>query len=623
MQNQITSAGLRRLPTIRLFLPLLIGATCLWLVQRQLGSGAIAEIGTALTRLSIAQWGLAALATVVSFWAVGQYDVLIHRHYDTGYGAKPASVAGTASIALGQVLGMGLFVGALARWRMLPGLSPAKATRITLAVTGWFFFGLIGVIAVTALVSPVRILPGAAAILILFSLCFIILRAFLNPALTLFGRRFDLLPLPAMLLFPVFALMDTLCAAGALWVLMPQGIDIAYTLLFPAFLVALTAALVTGTPGGVGPFELALLAFLPTWPETEIMAGVVAFRLIYYALPGVIAMAVLCRPFGAPGSVRQCDLHPLAAGDLQAVKRSELGVSRQNGAHALTSAGATLAVATTPQAQIALFDPLHGDAAKALPALVAHARDSNRVAMIYKASARQAARCRRAGMKAVHIADEMVLNPREFTTDGPAFRQLRRKLRQAAKAGVTIREVPALPVPQMRAIDAEWQARNGAALGFSMGVFCPNYLRHQQVFLAYCQDVLVGFVSFHRSEQELCLDIMRTGADAPDGTMYLLIHAAIEKAAGAGHARLSLAALPPRRNTGLLRRWGFGAGRRGGLDRFKSSFGTRREALYALAPNWPAMALALIDVVRAVHQPDTSFIHTDDEDYEFAPMRQT
>lgn len=623
MQNQMTGADLRRWPVVKLCLPLLIGVVCLWLVQRQMGADAIPEIGRALTRLSAGQWALAALATAISFWAVGQYDVLIHRHYGTGYDARSSAVSGGAAIALGQVLGMGVFVGALVRWRLLPAVPPSQAARITLSVTGWFFFGLIGVIAVTALIGPVRFLPDMAAYIIIISLIFIMVRAFLNPTLSLFGRRFELLPLRAMLLFPIFALIDTLCAAGALWILMPPDLALDYALLFPAFLLALTAALVTGTPGGVGPFELTLLTLLSTWPETDVMAGVVAFRLIYYALPGVIAMVILWRPFAAPSAAPRQHEPARAETDLRGATRAELGVSRQNGVRTLRCAGTTLAVATTPQAKVALFDPLCGAADQAVPALLSAARQSNRTALIYKASARHAARCRREGMKALHLCDDMIINPTRFTTSGPAFRQLRRKLRQAGKAGVTIRQVTILPVAHMRALDAEWQARTGPARGFSMGVFCPRYLQHQQVFVAYHQDVPVGFVSFHASEHEICLDLMRTGADAPDGTMYMLIHAAIEQAAREGRTRLSLAALPPRRHRNPVLRWITGFGDLTGLCRFKTCFGARREPLYALSPSWTGMMLALADVALAIHRPNTNSIHTDHEDYEFASISQT
>ena len=622
MQNQTTRPRSCRWHVLKAALSLSIATICLWLLHRQLGSGALSNVGSALTQLSFAKWALAALAATVSFWAIGQYDVLIHRHLDTGYDASRARIAGCASIALGQLLGLGIFVGALARWRMLPSLGPARATRLTLLVTGWFFFGLIGVFALVTLFGSIALVPGQAAVFIAFFIFLIMLRSFLNPSLSFFGKQVELLSLRALLSFLCLALIDTSCAAAALWILMPAGADIAFSLLFPAYLAALTGALVTGTPGGVGPFELILLAFLPIWPEAEVMTGIVAFRLVYYALPGLIAMIVLFRPLGV-ALKRPALPAPISARDLLQAPRADLCVCRQNGARVLTGGGAIMAAATTPQAKIALFDPLSGWADAAVPALLLEARNANRTALIYKASARHAARCRRTGLKALHICDDLVLNPCAFSTEGPRFRQLRRKLRQAQKAGVLVHRAASLPIPHMRAIDAEWQAVSGPAHGFSMGVFCPDYLRQQQVFLAYHDDVLVGFVSFNISARELSLDLMRAGADAPDGTMYLLIHAAIKQAAQDGRRRLTLAALPPQNGPNALIHLFSRNFTRNGLRRFKTCFGPRREPLYALAPSWPGMALALADVARAVRQPDANSVHIDDEDYEFAPIRQT
>ncbi|WP_299844054.1 phosphatidylglycerol lysyltransferase domain-containing protein [uncultured Roseovarius sp.] len=622
MQYVTNSLRRRALPVSKIILPLAIAGICLWVLHQRLDAGAMNEIGSALQQLNMRQWVLAALATGVSFWAIGRYDVIIHRHIGTGCSPRQAGIVGAASIALGQLLGMGAVVGALVRWRMLKGISAAQATRIALTVTGWFFFGLIGVFALVSLVGPVVILPEMAAFLVILSLIAIALRSFLNPELTLFGRCFRLLSLPALGGILTLTLIDTAAAALALWILMPQGFDAGFAILFPVYLAALTAALITGTPGGVGPFELSLLVFLPHWPEAELMSGIVAFRLVYYAVPAVIAMMVLCKSFPACRPAEQ-----MATGITETLianaPRAETGVCRQNGASLISSGRTTLAVTKTHQAQIALFDPLRGKTRDALGPLKAVARGSNRCAMIYKASGRHAAACRQGGWKVFHIADEAVLNPVMFTLEGPALRQLRRKLRQADRASIIARRAGDLPVHHMRAIDAEWQARSGHARGFSMGVFCPDYLRHRRVYLAYHEDVIVGFVSFHVSAGEICLDLMRTGADAPDGTMHALIMAAISEAATEGRTRLSLAALPPRSHKNLvfsviLRRF-----TDAGLSRFKTCFAPVRVPLYALSPSWPGMALALLDVARAVHLPNANPAHTHNEDYEFAPHRQT
>lgn len=623
MQHSIATVGRRVLPVSRALAPLLVGFVCLWLLQARLGPGALTAIGPSLAELGAGQWAAAMLATAVSFWALGRYDVVIHRHAGTPCPSRHAAVTGAASIALGQVLGFGLVVGALVRWRMLPGLGAGSAARVALSVTGWFFFALAAIVSATLLAGGAGPLTALLAGGTLLCLAAIALRAFLDPVLTIFGRRFRLLSLPAIARILWLGLIDTGAAAIALWVLLPAGTEIGLALIFPAYLAALTAALVTGTPGGVGPFELVLLATLPTLPEAELMAGVVAFRLVYYALPAILALAILWRPFPAVARGARPPMPPLGEAALKGAHRSEAGLARQNGARALSATGGVLAVASLPQTEVALFDPVSGDGAGTMRALCALARRGNRAALVYKATARHAARLRRQGMKALHVADEAVLDPQGFSTAGADRRQLRRKLRQAAKEGITAERAVTLPLAQMRAIDAEWQARNGPARGFSMGVFSAEYLYHQRVYLARCQDVPVAFASFHVSDHELCLDLMRMGADAPDGTMHALIVAALEDAAQEGRRRLSLAALPPARAANPAVAWAATRFGGPGLTRFKMAFAPRRVPLYALAPSWPGMVLALADIARAVHRGNPIAPHADDEEYEFASPHQT
>lgn len=100
----------------------------------------------------------------------------------------------------------------------------------------------------------------------------------------------------------------------------------------------------------------------------------------------------------------------------------------------------------------------------------------------------------------LRIAEEAVLNPMTFSEDGSSRRQLRRKLRQASKAGVEVRAAaPHLPLDQMARVDQAWQHCHGSALGTTMGRFEPVYLSHQQVFLAWKDHEIIGFVSFHVS----------------------------------------------------------------------------------------------------------------------------
>ena len=631
VQKQLAIVKQRIWPVSKAMLPLFIGAACLWLLKDRLTAQTMASIIPTLKTLPAQQWLTGLLATCVSFWALGRYDVIIHRHFNTGCPAHRASVVGAASIAVGQVVGMGVVTGALVRWRMLPELSVARAGKIALTVALSFFMGFGFTAAIISLVFAVKFVPAYIAYAYIVLFLFIVLASVLHPLKTPFLRQLRLPTLPAITGILVLTLIDTTAAAFALYALMPETAGIGFSLLLPAYLAALTAALITGTPGGVGPFELTLLALLPGAPEADVMAGIVAFRLIYYALPALIAAIVLFRPYEekAPRHAAPRLSAPSTAGaEFTAGLRSEAGVCRQNNGRILHSGGARLAVASTPQTETAMFDPLTGRPGFDPAGLLRLAKNQNKVACFYKLSGRYAARLRHQGLKILRIADEAVLDPGRFSLEGSQFRQLRRKLSKAKKAGVSVALAQSLPLPEMAKIDGEWQNNNGPARGFSMGRFCPEYLRHQRVYIARQGLEVIAYISFHVGADELCLDLMRSASCAPDGTMHQLIVTALEDAATEGYPRLSLAAMPPvisgRSMIGDFHQWVITWLSGGpGLNQFKTCFKPRLEPLYAAAKSWPAMTLALIDISRAIHHPGTNPAQKDHEELGFARARES
>jgi phosphatidylglycerol lysyltransferase len=136
-----------------------------------------------------------------------------------------------------------------------------------------------------------------------------------------------------------------------------------------------------------------------------------------------------------------------------------------------------------------------------------------------------------------------------------------------------------------------------------MGRFAPFYVGAQRVWLARAGGRIVAFATFHEGGAEWVLDLMRWDAGAPDGTMHALVARATGDAAGAGVGRVSLAALPCPPRCGPARRLFLRLGGAEGLARFKSAFAPRAETLYIAAPSWPALGLALADILRAVHRP--------------------
>ncbi len=619
---------------VRVAAPFGLGAICIWIFASQVEDGAFAGLGSGMAQLSAWQWLGALLATAASFAALGQYDVILHRHLRTDLPSAQARISGAAAIAIGQTVGLGVISGALVRWRLLPGLSLVQATKLATGVAVTFLIGLCFAMGLAALFAPRGLFPPAlpALLLLVFSVSGILV--FLHPRIRLKALTLRMPSLCALGAIAGLTLIDTLGAALALWCLMPDGMAVSFAALLPIYMIALGAALLSGTPGGLGPFELVLVALLPQVPDTELLSAIVAFRLVYYALPAVLAGALLMRPLPAglrPGTIRR----PLSEADLSGPCMAEAGLCRQSGAEIVALGTVRLPVIRPGQTLCLLFGPLAapGPAGlrNALTLLRRHAGQESLVPLVYKADARLAATARRLGWRAMHVADDMVLRPAGFRPEGRAYRQLRRKLRQADQAGVSVARGARLPWAAMRETDAAWQARQGTARGMTMGRFCPVYLSHQAVFIARRNGRVIGFASFHTGRRDWCLDLMRTADDAPEGTMHALITDGIAAAREAGVAQLSLAALPPQ--NGHVARLAARFAPSSGLAQFKASFGAIRVPRYALARSHAGLWLGLLDLWLAIRRPasrsdqavtsmaDGIPAQDDDEDFGFAQAR--
>lgn len=590
------------LHTLRFAAPFAMAALCLWALSARVELPTLADLGALLGSLQLWQWVAACTATAVSFLALGRYDSVAHRHLQTGLDGPQARRAGMAAIAFSQMVGFGLFTGAYARWRLLPGLTAMQSAQLTGMVGLTFMAALATISGVTmVLFAPAPWFSWVGALILVTTACATVV-SFLAPAVPLGKLHLRWPSLTAMMALSTWALLDVAAAGTALWLLLPAGVEIAWTTLLVVYFIALGAAILSSAPGGTGPLELMVLSLLPGESSTGLLAALLAFRLVYYALPAAFACGLMLMPRQA-----QDMRAPLSDPDLLGAlrkpasalpekrPRAETGIIRQNGGHVQAFGLNQLAMLDSPQISVAFFDPLSGDPSEIFAPLRHYARQRNTVPCLYKCSRRTAQAARRAGWSVWRIAAEAVVFPTSFSDSGSSHRQLRRKLRHAEKAGLTVHPAPpTLPLNQMQALDQLWQARHGGAHGTTMGRFEPNYLAGQRVFLAWQAGKIIGFVSLHTAADEWCLDLIRICPDAPDGTGHILVRTAIAAAADESIARLSLAAVPDHRWAGRMDP---------GLRRFKSCFAPLWEGRYMACPSWSEMALALAELVRLVHRP--------------------
>lgn len=581
------------------------GGLLIWLLLSRLSAIEPAEVARAFASLPVHAWCLAALATAASFWAVGHYDAVIHRHFVTGLPEGRNRLAGICAIAVSQMIGMGIISGAVLRWRMLPEIGALGAARLTAAVALSFLGAWAMVTAAVLTVLPGAPFKGPAGLAFCLG-SVLALTSVMAPAK---GARRPRWPNALTLSrLAVLCVIDTGAAALAFFVLCPTGVEASFFTLLPAFLLALGAGLVSGAPSGMGAFEITLLALLPAEPQAELLAAVLAWRLVYFALPAMLGAAIAIRGPGprADAAPRQAAAPGLDHGpaEMQLYRQGDLALIRTEG-DALWLAG------RTSHCLVGYFGPLAtgAGAAGALAALARQARSENRIAVIYKAGPRLAARARRAGYHVQAISREAELDLTGYDPTVPARAGLRRKLRRAEAAGVTVQPCPARPDwPVLDRIAADWAGIHGGERGFSMGRYARDYVAGQRLFVAERWGRPIAFVTLHATPDEWALDLMRAGAEVPDGTMHLLVHHAASLARAEGVPRLSLAAVhdpaldrAPRWIRTLVRRLTPQGAE--GLARFKSAFAPRWERRYLCVPRARLLPLAAGEILRAVYRP--------------------
>ncbi len=570
---QPTRIGISGIAVLRILFPIVVLAMCGAVLWHDIAAMDTVAIFYAVTQVTWDTWALAAVATWCSFLAIGRYDAMWHHHLKTSVPPRLARRSGIRAIAIAQTLGFGALTGSLVRWHSLPGITLSQATRISVAVTAAFS----ACWAVGALLALLW-LGGEAELSPLIPLILVAVAV----AVGLWARRRFAPDLRGSSIAALLCLtaIDLFCAAIALYLLIPDDAGVAFLTLLAAYVIALGAGLIANTPGGAGVFELTLLALLPSVVPEALIAGIIAFRVAYYLLPAALALLALVCP--APAPARD---HTRAA---------HWGLRHQSGQTARVG-GVDVLLGDLP-----LLSTTLGPQPQPVP-ITEHSQQSMRQMKLpacYNTDPRTGLAARKSGWLVRRVAMEAILRPAEWTISGGRRQTLRRKLKQATRAGIVVEELKSTPSAILCGIARNWALSHGGEYGFSMGRFCPSYIANQRVFMIKKGTEAIGFITFHRSRVEWVLDLIRHKERVPDGAIHTAITTAIETAKDEGVQRLSLAAVPDPRVTPA-----FWAKSRAGLTQFKRSFDPIWVPRYHAAPNRYIFWVSSVIIALAIHRP--------------------
>ncbi|SFF24326.1 phosphatidylglycerol lysyltransferase [Fontimonas thermophila] len=284
---------------------LLVSALLLHTLRGLLAELRLADVVAAVRATPPDALGWAVLATALSFAALSGYDHSALRYAGARVAYRIVAPTSFIAYALGNAIGVGVLTGGAVRMRLYAaaGVEAGLIARAIAFNAVAFGLGIAAVGAVALLwgadaVAPVLHVPAlllrllaAAVLATVAGLLWLCAR---SGEYRLFGRVRITLPgfgLAAQQL--LFSALDIVGAALVLWVLLPPG-AVAFSVFLGFFSIAVLLGVISHVPGGMGVFEAVMLIALSGHvPAEQLAAALVLYRLIYFALPLLLALALL------------------------------------------------------------------------------------------------------------------------------------------------------------------------------------------------------------------------------------------------------------------------------------------------------------------------------------------
>lgn len=612
---------------LRTALPVICSIWLVWVFSEQFTNIDVANLKADVSAYGWKTWAVASVFTWISFAAVSGYDPIIGKALGLAIPQRRAASMSWKATAISQIVGFGLITGTLVRWLDLSA-NPHKtsqntaltAFKLTFSVSIGFLASWAIVTAATASIlflSPLQILAAGSSVLLLVTCFKKIVRVMVQ---TTSAYHNDAIA------FVALTLIDTLFAALVIYVFLPTGF-VAFSTLYLAFLMSYTVGLVSGLPGGFGPFELCMILLLPNIDANGLAPALVGFRLTYFAVPAIAAAILIGLQFLRINSATTAKNSSFPAETkiplrLWNCAPPERDLMSDSDLSCFVSAHGTEAslIHQTDRAIVQLGDSFGVSSAstRIMANLLEEAAWSKRSLSLYRCNRSTSAKAKKIGMRSLLFSSEAILRPAQFRLDVPSRSGLRRKLRQATKAGVTINS-RSIDLRELSGIDTDWVSNHGLTRSFSTGKFSLESIKKQRIYVAYQNAAPVAFVTFSATNDRWLLDLIRYRSDCPNGAIYLLVSQAIEDARLCGVDGLSLGCVPfnpeleCRRSVALIYAQIFKkASSLKGLYQFKKYFAPDWQDRFFVSSTSSGALVTTIIILRKIFNRSTARKYTSD-----------
>ncbi|MCA9159243.1 MAG: bifunctional lysylphosphatidylglycerol flippase/synthetase MprF, partial [Planctomycetales bacterium] len=299
-QSWLFAAWMSIAPYARPAMTVIVFCAALWLLHHEFSTIKLKDVAASFRSLSTFAIMAAITLTMANYIVLIGYDWLGVRligHPVTNKQIVTASLLSYAfSNSLGTVLG-----GTPIRFRFYSawGLSAPEIVRLIFFIGFAFWLGLLTLSGTLFVAFPFDIparfhLPLTTSrplgtILLMLSAALFASCVILGKPIHFLGVNFQPPRLRIAMAQAALSALDFTLAAATLYVLLPPGIAVSFLTFTAIFLLAIVIGLISHVPGGLGVFELVLVTMLPQ-SSHPLVASLLAFRLIYYVLPLMLAV---------------------------------------------------------------------------------------------------------------------------------------------------------------------------------------------------------------------------------------------------------------------------------------------------------------------------------------------
>jgi len=276
-----------------------------WLLYREVRGLSLADIWSSFQAISMWQWAGSVASAGVAYVMLAYYDRLALRHLNRQVSFPFVAATSFATYALSHNIGASVFSGAVVRYRAYSsrGLSAREIALLIAFCSFTFGLGVLIVTALSLLIQPGIMrryfdVPNAVPLVIAIGILVVVglyvagsLRGLRSRTIWKFDLQYPRKPVVWRQM--IAAPLEIVAAAGIIYFALPPETNPGFVVVLAIFVVSFTLALVSHAPGGLGVLEVAFLTGLSDLPETDVLAALLVFRILYLLVPFAIAILMV------------------------------------------------------------------------------------------------------------------------------------------------------------------------------------------------------------------------------------------------------------------------------------------------------------------------------------------